>query len=100
MYHKLLLHILHFGSKAFLNVCVEINEMKRKKSFLKEEPISDPKEAGNKSVPKSIKYSSKEKPLSSGPEKAARSKSSSSKKKKKLQKLSQEDQNGQYPGGV
>ena len=64
---------------------------KRKKSFPKEEPVTDPDESENKRVPKKKrKLSSKEEPLSSGPEEAAASKSSSSKKKKKLRKLSQE----------
>ncbi|KAB0366756.1 hypothetical protein FD754_010912 [Muntiacus muntjak] len=58
---------------------------KRKKSFPKEEPVTDPNESENKRVPKKKeKLSSKEEPLSSGPEKAAASKSSSSKKKKRL----------------
>ena len=58
---------------------------KRKKSFPKEEPVSDPEESGSKRVPKKKrKFSSKEEPLSSGPEEAAASKSSNSKKKKKL----------------
>ncbi|XP_007465444.1 PREDICTED: nucleolar protein 56 [Lipotes vexillifer] len=65
---------------------------KRKKSFPKEEPDSDPEESGNKRVPKKKrKFSSKEEPLSTGPEEAAASKNSSSKKKKKLRKLSQEN---------
>ncbi|XP_059964794.1 nucleolar protein 56-like [Mesoplodon densirostris] len=57
---------------------------KRKKSFPKEEPVSDPQESGNKVPRQKRKFSSKEEPLSSGPEEAAASKSSSSKKKKKL----------------
>lgn len=70
-------------------MCVEINEIKRKKSFPKEEPISDPEEAGNRSVPKKKrKFSFKEEPLSTRPEEATGSKSSNFKKKKKLQKLS------------
>ncbi|KAB0355811.1 hypothetical protein FD755_021752 [Muntiacus reevesi] len=64
---------------------------KRKKSFPKEEPVTDPDESENKRAPKKKqKLSSKEEPVSGGPEEAAASKSSGSKKKKKLQKLSQE----------
>ena len=57
---------------------------KRKKTFPKEEPVSDSKEIGNKRVPKEErtgKLLAKEEPLSSGPEEAAASKSSGSKKK-------------------
>ena len=65
---------------------------KRKKSFPKEEPVSDPEESENKQVPKKKrKWSSKMEPLSRGPEENAARKSSGSKKKKKLQKLSQEN---------
>lgn len=40
-------------------------------SFPKEEPVSNPEEAGNRSVPKKKKkFSLKEEPLSSGPEEA------------------------------
>ncbi|KAB0351651.1 hypothetical protein FD754_016508 [Muntiacus muntjak] len=64
---------------------------KRKKSFPKEEPVTDPDESENKRAPKKKqKLSSKEEPVSSGPVEAAASQSSGSKKKKKLQKLSQE----------
>ena len=65
------------------------NLPKRKKSFPKEEPVTDPDESENKRVPKKKrKLSSKEEPLSSGPEEAAASKSSGSKKKKKSLKAS------------
>ncbi|KAI4582101.1 hypothetical protein MJG53_009626 [Ovis ammon polii x Ovis aries] len=59
---------------------------KRKKSFPKEEPVGDLKESGNKRVPekKEEKFFSKGKPLCSGPEDAATSKSSGSKRKKTL----------------
>ena len=59
---------------------------KRKNSFPKEEPVSDPKESGNKRVPekKEEKFFSKGKPLCSGPGDAATSKSSGSKRKKTL----------------
>ncbi|OWK13763.1 hypothetical protein Celaphus_00017324, partial [Cervus elaphus hippelaphus] len=58
---------------------------KWKKSIPKEEPVTDPGESENKRVPKKKrKLSSKEEPLSSGPEEAAVSKSSGSKEKKKL----------------
>ena len=61
---------------------------KMKKTFSKEEPVSDPKELGNKRVPKEErtgKLPAKEEALSSGPEEAAASKSSGSKKNKKFQ---------------
>ena len=65
---------------------------KRKKSFPKGEPVSDPEESENKRVPKKKrKFSSKMEPLSRGPEEAAASKSSGFKKKKRLQKPSQEN---------
>ena len=65
---------------------------KRKKSFPKEEAVSDPEELENKQVPKKKrKFSSKMEPLSRGPEEDAASKSSGSKKKKELRKLSQEN---------
>ena len=55
---------------------------KRKKSFPKEEPVSDP-EIRNESAPKKKrKFSSKEQPLSSGPLESAGSKNSSSSKEK------------------
>ena len=62
------------------------NLSKRKNSFPKEEPVSDPKESGNKRVPekKEEKFFSKGKPLCSGPGDAATSKSSGSKRKKTL----------------
>ncbi|KAJ8779243.1 hypothetical protein J1605_012705 [Eschrichtius robustus] len=42
---------------------------KRKKSFPTEEPVSDPEESGNKRVPKKKRsFSSREEPLSSGPQ--------------------------------
>ena len=69
---------------------------KRKNCFPEEEPVCDPEEAGNRSVPKKKrKFSSKEHSISSGPEVAAGSRSGSSKKHNELQKLSQEEENGQ-----
>ena len=67
---------------------------KGKKTFPKEEPVSDPKELRNKSIPKEErtgKLPTKEGPLSSGPKEATARNSSGFKKKKKFQKLSQEN---------
>ena len=56
---------------------------KRKKSFHKGEPDSDPEESGNKSDPKKKrKFSSKEKPLGSGPEEAATPRAVAARKRK------------------
>ena len=55
----------------------------RKKSFPKEEPVTDPDESENKRVPeKKRKLSSKEEPLSSGPEEAAASKGSAQRRRR------------------
>ena len=56
---------------------------KRKSSFPKGEPDSDPEESGNKSDPeKKRKFSPKEKPLSSGPEEAATARAVAARKRK------------------
>ena len=65
---------------------------KRNKSFPKVEPVGDSEESGNWRVPKKKRTcSSKEEPLSSGPEESAASQSGEPKKKKHLQKLFQKN---------
>ncbi|OWK01376.1 hypothetical protein Celaphus_00018916 [Cervus elaphus hippelaphus] len=77
---------------------VSFSKPKKKKSFSKEELVSSDLEetAGTgirkqKGPQEKWKLSSKEEPLSSGPEEATASKNSSSKKEKRLRKLSQEN---------